>query len=314
MVEPFRIVSICTGNSCRSPAAEALIKHQISQKGIKDEVEISSAGISARDGASASPEAVASIEKKGASLQGFSSRTLTEEISQKAHLLLAKEHFHKEFVEEFFPKYADKVRMMGDFLLPNGPREIPDPIGADQNYFDQVIDAIDLAAQNLVEHWEEIKNRYYPIQKHVIAIGADHRGFQGKEKVKTLLEQQNYIVMDCGTTSEIRCDHPDFAFMVSERVTFGMADRGVLVCSSGHGMIISSNKVPGIRAIMPLNVEHAKIARSHNNSNVITFGADYMEMGEIEEILQAWLDTAYLGGRYQSRINKISQYERMIHA
>lgn len=239
MSDPFRIVMVCTGNSCRSPAAEAMLKKRLADAGLDQNVKVESAGISALTGGPASKGAAAAVEKLGASLVGFCSQPTTEELCCKAHLILAMEQYHRAFLEERFPACADNIRMLGNFLYPHGPEEIPDPVGAPQNYFDQVIELIDLAAQSMVKQWPVVEERFYTKRKMVIAIGADHRGFKYKEIIKQQLEESGYPVIDCGTASLESVDHPDFAFQVSERVSLGIADRGVLICSSGHGMLIS---------------------------------------------------------------------------
>ena len=192
------------------------------------------------------------------------------------------ENFHKDRLEEDYPACADKIRLLGHFLLPSGPEEIPDPVGASQELYDKVIDLIDKALDNLVNLIDNIKERYYYNRK-VIALGADHRGFKYKEKVRQFLESKGFKVLDCGTASEESCDHPDFAFQVAERVSFGLADKGVLLCSSGHGMLISANKVLGLRSCH-LTRNMPKFPH-HNNANVITFGADYMQPESINSIL-----------------------------
>src|SRR3989337_3750035 len=115
-----------------------------------------------------------------------------------------------------------------------------------------------------------------------IALGADHKRYPFKEKVKRFLQETGHQVKDFGTFSEESVDYPDFALKVAEAVSKGEAERGILFCWSGIGMSISANKVKGIRAALCLNEEMAKLSREHNDSNVLSLSAKFI--GE-EELL-----------------------------
>lgn len=148
------------------------------------------------------------------------------------------------------------------------------------------------------------------MSKMVIAVGADHRGVKVKRKLISFLEGLGYSVLDVGTQTDQSCDHPDYAFAAGELVMNKKADRVVLICGTGHGMILAVNKVPGIMAILPVNEEHARLSRLHNDANGICFGADYMDLDTIQSILAVWLETEHLGGKYARRVQKILDYER----
>src|SRR6476661_3737763 len=109
-----------------------------------------------------------------------------------------------------------------------------------------------------------------------IALAADHAGFEEKEKIKTTLDELGVEYTDFGTTSTDSVDYPDYARKVGEAVAKGEADQGLLVCGSGTGMAIAANKVPGVRAAVAWNPEIAKLARQHNDANVLTIGARMM--------------------------------------
>lgn len=271
---------------------------------------IDSCGVSAHDGAPASKGALIAAEKRGASLDDFKSRLLTSHLAEQSDLLIVMEYAHYDYICEMFPQHSDKTRLLGQFLFPDGPLEIPDPVGADETFFESVTEMIARSIQNMLRDWKFISQRFYEFKRLSIAFGADHRGFKPKQQLLDRFKKAGYLTIDCGTKSEESCDHPDFAIHVGELVSLGRADRGVLVCGSGHGMIITANKAPGVRAILPLNPEHAKMSRLHNNANVIVFGADFTETGRIEEMIELWLKTEFLGGKYQRRINIISDYER----
>jgi ribose 5-phosphate isomerase B len=143
-----------------------------------------------------------------------------------------------------------------------------------------------------------------------IAIGADHAGFQLKEKLKQTLLQQGIEVADEGTVSEDSVDYPDFARKVGEDVAHKHADLGILVCGSGVGMAIAANKVPGIRAANVTTEYEAQMSREHNDANVLAIGARILDERAAQNIVDKWLHTPFAGGRHQRRVDKIAAIER----
>lgn len=143
-----------------------------------------------------------------------------------------------------------------------------------------------------------------------IAIGADHAGFEVKEKIKKQLEEMNLEVEDLGTNSLDSVDYPDFGAAVGREVASGKADEGIIVCGSGIGIAIAANKVHGVRAAQAWNEETARLARQHNDANVLSIGARVLPAEEIPKIIQAWFDAKFEGGRHQKRIDKISELEK----
>lgn len=143
-----------------------------------------------------------------------------------------------------------------------------------------------------------------------IAIGADHAGYEFKEKVKALLEGGGHEVVDMGTYSKDSCDYPDFGIKVAEAVATGVVDYGVNVCWTGNGMAIAANKIKGIRAGIALSVEMAELTRSHNDANVLVMSGKYTTDDQIEPILTAFLTTDFEGGRHIRRLDKIRAAEK----
>ncbi len=143
-----------------------------------------------------------------------------------------------------------------------------------------------------------------------IAVGADHAGFELKERIRTLLEARGHQVTDLGTASSESTDYPQYAFRVAEAVRDGAADRGVLVCDSGNGIAIAANKVEGIRATLCINAKHAELARRHNDSNILVLGSAYLAPADVEPTLDTWLAAPFDGGRHARRIGQITDYER----
>jgi ribose 5-phosphate isomerase B len=143
-----------------------------------------------------------------------------------------------------------------------------------------------------------------------IAIGADHAGFEMKERVKKYLESRGHEVQDVGTHSPESTDYPPYAFKVAEAVRDGKADRGVLLCDSGNGIAIAANKVGGIRATICLNVKMAELARRHNDSNILVLGSGFTAPDALVPILDTWLTTGFDGERHARRLGQIAEYER----
>jgi ribose 5-phosphate isomerase B len=142
-----------------------------------------------------------------------------------------------------------------------------------------------------------------------IAIGADHAGFDEKEKLKSLLNELSIEFEDFGTYSLDSVDYPDFAKKVGEAVAKGDFEQGILLCGSGIGVSIAANKVHGVRCALVWDEETAKLAREHNNANVIAIGARTTPHGTIPNIIKAWFNAKFAGGRHQNRIDKISEIE-----
>src|SRR5437016_1956078 len=131
-----------------------------------------------------------------------------------------------------------------------------------------------------------------------IAIGADHAGYEMKEKLKQRLAQQGAQVLDEGTVSNESVDYPDFARKVGEDVAEKRVDLGLLVCGSGVGMAIAANKVPGVRAANISNVEEAGLSREHNDANILSIGARFLDDDKAWAIVDKFLHTPFAGGRH----------------
>ena len=142
-----------------------------------------------------------------------------------------------------------------------------------------------------------------------IALGADHRGFQIKEKVRGILGSLGYEVLDCGTDSPSSCDYPDLAYPVCRAVTSGEAESGILVCGTGIGMSITANKVRGVRAALCHDEFTAEMSRRHNNANILCLPADLIGEELTRRIVEAWLKTRFEGGRHERRVRKITEVE-----
>jgi len=144
----------------------------------------------------------------------------------------------------------------------------------------------------------------------LIAIGSDHAGYDQKARLAGYLAAQGHEVTDHGTSNaEESVDYPDFALAVGRAVAGGSVDFGVLVCGTGIGMAIAANKVRGVRAANVTNPAFAKLAREHNDANVVTLSARFVPVQVNEEILDAFLGTEFAGARHANRVAKITAAE-----
>lgn len=144
-----------------------------------------------------------------------------------------------------------------------------------------------------------------------VAIGSDHAGFEQKERLKAHLAGEGYDVVDTGTHSEDSVDYPDFAIAVARRVAEGDAEFGVLVCGTGIGMAIAANKVDGVRAANVTSPEFGKLARQHNDANVVAVSGRFVSEETNAEIVDAFLTTPFEGGRHAGRVSKIEAAEKL---
>jgi ribose 5-phosphate isomerase B len=146
-----------------------------------------------------------------------------------------------------------------------------------------------------------------------IAIGCDHAGVAMKNDILPLLEKLDIEWEDFGTKDEESCDYPDFGEKVSEAVSNGNVDRGVLICGTGIGMSIVANKFPGIRAALCSEDYSAKMSRLHNDSNMLVLPGRVISVDTAKAIVKSWFETDFEGGRHQKRLDKISSIEKRLN-
>ena len=142
-----------------------------------------------------------------------------------------------------------------------------------------------------------------------LSIGADHRGFQAKERMKAFLAELGHEAMDCGTDSTKPCDYPDVAYPAAKAVAEGKAELGILFCGTGIGMSIAANKVRGIRAALCHDEVSVDMARRHNDAKVLCLPADLLGEKQMTKIIRIFLETPFDGGRHERRVNKVTNIE-----
>lgn len=144
----------------------------------------------------------------------------------------------------------------------------------------------------------------------MIAIGSDHAGYLLKADIIKFLENRGLEVKDFGTNGPDSVDYPDFGQAVAEAVSNKECEKGIVICGTGIGISIAANKVPGIRAALCTDSYMAKMSRAHNDANILAIGERVLGPGVVFDIIEAWLDTEFLGGRHQNRVGKISNIEK----
>jgi ribose 5-phosphate isomerase B len=146
--------------------------------------------------------------------------------------------------------------------------------------------------------------------KKVVAIGADHGGYELKEALKNDITSLGFDVIDVGTNSKDAVDYPDFAHAVAQSVSTGKAWRGIMIDGAGIGSCIVANKVPGVRAGMAYDISSANNSREHNDTNVLTLGAGLIGVALAKQIVKVWLTTDFGGDRHAKRVDKIVAVEK----
>jgi ribose 5-phosphate isomerase B len=142
-----------------------------------------------------------------------------------------------------------------------------------------------------------------------IAIGSDHAGYEAKERAKQVLASLGAEVVDEGTTGSESVDYPDFGAAVGRAVASGEVERGVLICGTGIGISIAANKIAGVRAAVCWNEETARLARQHNDANIICIGARFIDPDSAARMIRVFMETDFEGGRHQQRVDKLMKLD-----
>ncbi len=142
-----------------------------------------------------------------------------------------------------------------------------------------------------------------------ISVASDHAGYELKEAVKRHLKAARHEVVDFGTNSTESTDYPDYATPAARAVASGEVERGVFACGSGQGMVMTANKVRGVRAALAWQPEVARLSRQHNDANVLALPARFVGIEQALEIVDAWMDAEFEGGRHIPRVEKMMKAE-----
>lgn len=146
--------------------------------------------------------------------------------------------------------------------------------------------------------------------RETIAIASDHAGRELKEDIKLFLKEKDIEFVDLGTNDSSSVDYPDFGIAVAKKVSLGEIERGILVCGTGIGMSIVANKFVNVRAALVNDLYTVRMAKEHNDANVLVIGGRVVGKGLAREIVSTWLNTEFEGGRHQRRLDKIGEIEK----
>lgn len=142
-----------------------------------------------------------------------------------------------------------------------------------------------------------------------IAIGSDHGGFDLKEQLKYYLTKNGYEITDVGTYSKDSCHYPEFAIKCARQVSEGDCKFGIIICTTGEGVVMAANKIKGIRAGIAYNTDVARLMREHNDANVMALGAKFTSFKEAVERVEAFLNAKFLEGRHAVRVQMIKNLD-----
>src|ERR1017187_2312994 len=304
------ILFICTGNVCRSPMAEALFRRAAAGRG---EFRVFSAGLGAVDGQPPTAHSVEAMRELGMDIAGQRSRMLTTDLVRQPDYIFGMTHSHVDTIALLYPPAAEKTFLLREFddTLEEFEKDISDPIGGSYEVYENCRDQIEQGIASLVKFMEqhEILSAPHAARAAAVtnfALGADHGGYELKEALKQYLRQRGLSVTDFGAKSkEPGDDYPDFAQPVAQAVAAGHAELGLLVCTSGVGMCIAANKIPGVRAALVTDEQSAALARRHNDANVLCLSGQKTPLENARKILDPSTAAKFEGGRHERRVNKM---------
>jgi RpiB/LacA/LacB family sugar-phosphate isomerase len=303
------ILFICTGNVCRSPMAEALFRKATEGRG---DFRVLSAGLGAVDGQPPTAHSVSAMRELGVDISAQRSRALTANLLQQADYIFGMTHSHVDTIGLLYPAAAEKTFLLCEFDASLDPfeKDIGDPIGSSYDVYVHCREQIEQGIASLLKYMEQQKILSAPHGAQTpaaanFAIGADHGGFELKETLKKYLLARGLTLKDFGALSKDPADdYPDFVLPAAQAVADGRAELGLLACTTGVGIYIAANKIPGVRAAQAFDEKSAALMRQHNDVNILCLGGD-TQPELAKKILNAFVTAKFEGGRHERRVNKI---------
>jgi len=300
---------VCTGNICRSPMAEGLFRHATLGR---SDYRALSAGLGAADGLPPSAYSVQAMKELGVDISRQRSQMLTADLVKQADYILGMTHSHVDTITLLYPHAAEKTFLLREFdeTLDPFEKDISDPIGGSYEIYLNCRDQIEQGIASLLRFIEQgetsmMAKAVAAGKTATLAIGADHGGFDLKEALKRYLQERGVTFTDFGTHGKESSDYPDYAQLVANMVASHKAQFGLLVCTTGIGMSITANKVPGVRAAMVCDGESASLTRRHNDANVLCLSGKFTTADQARNYLDIFLTTKFEGGRHERRVNKM---------
>ena len=303
-----RILFVCTGNICRSPMAEGLFRNAV--RGRKA-FEALSAGVGAIDGMPPSENAVRAMRELGIDITHQRSHSLSPELIAKADYIFGMTHSHVDAISLLYPHAAEKTFLLREFddTLDIYEKDISDPIGGSLDVYANCRDQIEQGIASMLNFLDQTAGAESGAEndsaKGTIALGSDHGGLALKEVVKEHLKVLGMRVLDMGTHSTDSTDYPEYGRVASQAVADGQAEFGILFCTTGVGMSMVANKVSGVRAALVFDSATARLAREHNDANVLCLAGRSTKPEEAKRMVESFISARFEGGRHERRVRKI---------
>lgn len=269
--------------------AEGLMKRMLREGRIED-VEVRSAGTIAGGGSPASEGAIDACREVEVDLTEHYSTHLSPQLVTWADLILCMENYHAVSVTDYVPSTSSKTHLLGEFGPPDKSLEISDPVGLPISYYRACRDRLFDCLQGVLKKLPTIKTR-----SEMIALGCDEGGGDLMAEIRKHLTSKELEVFECGVFGEETAAGPDVAIDLGRKVAAGLAQTGILVGTTGIGMSIAVNKIPGVRAILAANPQYAVESRALHDANVLCIGSKFLDTDSAIEIVEIWLETKYTG-------------------
>lgn len=291
-----KIIFVCENNVCRSPSAEAVMKHISRISGL----EIASRGLVVLFPEPYNPKIRSLLLNDGIILGNGTTKQLQAEDFGEDTLIVTMDRVEKQKIIDEYDNCRNVYTIM-EFA--GGSGDIMDPYGADMDVYALFYESIKLWVKQL-----EDKLFYLSIKERtgMISIGSDHGGYDLKQAVIKHLQEKGMEVKDFGCFNKESCDYPEFGRMAAKAVANGECGCGIVICTTGIGISITANKVKGIRCALCTSAEQAELTRLHNNANMLALGASTVSEETALKIVDKFMETDFSNEeRHQRRIDKI---------